>query len=86
MKRITCGNYQFRYEENKDINIRKLTKSPRRVNKPIICTNLDTGQIVKFKSSYLFAQYINSKSNAHILEVLNGKRNHTKRWKVEYDS
>lgn len=85
MKRKTCDNYQFRYEYNKDLDLLNLSNSLRRVAKPIICTNINTGQILKFSSSYKFAKFLGISSNAHILDVLNNNRNNIKSWKVEYD-
>lgn len=53
--------------------------------KPIICTNSNTGQILKFSSSYKFAKFLGISSNAHILDVLNNKRSNIKGWEVKYD-
>lgn len=85
MKRKTCGDYQFRYEYNKDLNLINLNSSLRKKAKPIICTNSNTGQVLKFSSSYKFAKFLGVSSNAHILDVLNNKRNNIKGWEVEYD-
>lgn len=86
MKRKTCGDYQFRYEKNKDVNILYLEKSTRKTAKSIKCTNIETGEIKYFSSSYKFRLFIGSKSNAHIDEALHGKRNRksVKGWRVEY--
>lgn len=85
MKRKTCGDYQFRYECNKDLNLINLNNSLRKKAKPIICTNSNTGQILKFSSSYKFAKFLGISSNAHILDVLNNKRSNIKGWEVKYD-
>lgn len=85
MKRRTCGDYQFRYEYNKDLDLIRIGSSPRRKAKPIICTNENTGQVLKFSSSYKFAKFLNLSSNSHILDVLNRKRNNVKGWRVVYD-
>ena len=85
MKRKTCGDYQFRYEYNKDLNLINLNSSLRKKAKPIICTNSNTGQVLKFSSSYKFAKFLGVSSNAHILDVLNNKRSNIKGWEVEYD-
>ena len=85
MKRKTCGNYQFRYEYNKDLDLISSNISLRKKAKPIICTNSNTGQMLKFSSSYKFAKFLGVSSNAHILDVLNHKRNNIKGWEVEYD-
>lgn len=85
MKRRTCGNYQFRYEYNKDLDLINTGSSPRRRAKPIICTNESTGQILRFPSSYKFAKFLRISSNSHILDVLNGKRSNVKGWRVIYD-
>jgi hypothetical protein len=84
MKRITCGKYQFRYEHNKDVNIRNLSKTPRRTAIPIVCTNLSTGQELPFSSFYKFQKFLGISSNAHILDCLNGKRKAVKGWRVTY--
>lgn len=60
-------------------------KSERKKAKPIICTNSNTGQILKFSSSYKFAKFLGISSNAHILDVLNNKRSNIKGWEVKYD-
>ena len=85
MKRKTCGDYQFRYEYNKDLNLINLNSSLRKKAKPIICTNSNTGQVLKFSSSYKFAKFLGVSSNAHILDVLNNKRSNIKSWEVKYD-
>ena len=85
IKKKTCGNYQFRYEYNKDLNLLNINNSLRRKAKPIICTNINTKQVIKFSSSYKFAKFLGISSNAHILDVLNNKRNSIKGWRVEYD-
>lgn len=82
MKRITCGNFQFRYEYNKGLDIKNLSHSPRRRSVPIVCTNTETGQELKFSSCYKFAAFIGVKSNSHIIDCLNGKRRNVKGWKV----
>lgn len=84
MKRISCGDLQFRYEYNKGLNLRNLSKSVRKVAKPIVCTNISTGQEITFSSSYKFIQFLGINSNSHILECLNGKRNNVKGWRVKY--
>lgn len=85
-KRKTCGGYQFRYERNKNHNILYLNKSPEKVPKPILCTNIKTGEIRVFTSSYKFQKYIGVSSNTHIYEALHGKRNRriVKGWEVRY--
>lgn len=85
MKRKTCGDYQFRYEYNKDLNLINLNSSLRKKAKPIICTNSNTRQVLKFSSSYKFAKFLGVSSNAHILDVLNNKRSNIKSWEVKYD-
>ena len=85
MKRKTCGDYQFRYEYNKDLDLLNLNKSLRKIAKPIICTNINTGQVLRFSSSYKFAKFLGLSSNAHILEILRSKRNNVKNWEVKYD-
>ncbi len=86
LKRKTCGDYQFRYENNKDINILHLDKSTRKIAKPIKCINAETGEIKYFSSSYKFRLFIGAKSNAHIDEALHGKRGRkiVKGWRIEY--
>lgn len=84
MKRISCGDFQFRYEYNKGLNIRNLVRSPRRKPKPILCTNIDTGQVLTFSSLYKFQHFLGISSNAHILDCLNGNRHSIKRWKVKF--
>ncbi len=84
MKGISCGDLQFRYEYNKGLDLRNLTKSPRRKAVPIICVNADTGQELTFTSVYKFQQFLNLSSNAHIIDCLNGKRNTIKGWRVRY--
>lgn len=51
----------------------------------IICTNSNTGQVLKFSSSYKFAKFLGVSSNAHILDVLNNKRSNIKSWEVKHD-
>lgn len=85
MRRNTCGDYQFRYEYNKDLDLLNLSKSLRRTAKPIVCTNTSTGQTLKFSSSYKSAKFLGISSNAHILDVLNKKRISVKGWEVKYD-
>lgn len=82
MKRVTCGNFQFRYEYNKGVDIKNLNHSPRRMAIPIICTNIETGQELKFSSCYKFATFLGVSSNSHIIDCLNGKRGNVKGWKV----
>lgn len=84
MKRITCGDYQFRYSYNKDKNIRVLTNSPRRKARAIIATNLE-GTSIRFSSAYKFQKYLGIKSNAHIMDCLYGKRNTIFGWKLEFE-
>lgn len=85
MKRITCGNLQFRYEYNKDLDLKNLNNTTRKLAKPIICINKNSGQILKFSSSYKFVLFLGINSNSHILEVLKGKRDNIKGWRVYYD-
>lgn len=85
MRRNTCGDYQFRYEYNKDLDLLNLSNSLRRTAKPIVCTNTSTRQTLKFSSSYKFAKFLGISSNAHILDVLNKKRISVKGWEVKYD-
>ncbi len=85
MKRKTCGDYQFRYEYNKDLNLINLNSSLKKVAKPIICTNKSTGQVLRFSSSYKFTKYLDVSSNSHVLDVLKGRRNNVKGWEVRYD-
>lgn len=80
-----AADYQFRYEYNKDLNLINLNSSLRKKAKPIICTNSNTGQVLKFSSSYKFAKFLGVSSNAHILDVLNNKRSNIKSWEVKYD-
>lgn len=84
MKRVSCGDFQFRYEYNRGLDIKNLLKSPRRRAKPILCTNIDTGQELTFSSSYKFQHFLEISSSAHILECLNGKRGSVKRWRVKF--
>lgn len=85
MKRKTCGDYQFRYEYNKDKDILCLEKSIRKTAKPVKCTNIETGEIKHFSSAYKFRLFIGEKSNAHIDEILHGRgRKTVKGWRVEY--
>lgn len=85
-KRKTCGGFQFRYESNKDHNLLHFDKSPAKSPKPIVCTNVETGEIKKFTSSYKFQKFIGVSSNTHIQEALHGKRNRkiVKGWEVKY--
>ena len=85
MKRKTCGNLQFRYKYNKDKDILYLTKTPRREAINITCSNILTGEQLKFSSIYKFCQYIGVRQNTHVLEVLKGERKHIKNWIVQYD-
>lgn len=85
MKRKTCGNLQFRYEYNKDLDLINVSSTTRKIAKPIICINKSTGQLLKFSSSYKFSKFLGISSNSHILDVLNGKRNNVKGWEVKYD-
>lgn len=84
MKRITCGDFQFRYEYNKNLDIKNLSNSPRRKAIPIVCTNIETGQELIFTSAYKFQQFLNLSSNAHIIDCLNGKRNSVRGWRIKY--
>lgn len=86
MKIKTCGDYQFRYESNKDKDILHLNSSLRKAAKPIICTNIITGEVLSFSSAYKFMLFIGAKSNTHIDEALHGKRGRkiVKGWRVEY--
>jgi hypothetical protein len=86
MKRKTCGDYQFRYEYNKDKDILYLEKTTRRVAKPIKCTNVKTGEVKYFSSAYKFRLFIGAKSNAHIDDILHGRggRKIVKGWRVDY--
>lgn len=85
MKRLTCGDYQFRYEYNKDKDIKNLATSQKKIARPIKCTNIETGEILRFDSVYKFTKYLQLSSNSHILEVLANKRNNVKKWKVQYE-
>lgn len=85
MKRKTCGDYQFRYEYNKGLNLINTDNSLRKRAKPIVCINKNTGQVLKFSSSYKFTKFLGISSNSHILEVLKGNRNNIKGWRVMYD-
>lgn len=85
MKRATCGNYQFRYEYNKDLDLLNLTKSLRKAAKPIICTNINTGQTLRFSSSYKFQRFLGVTSNSHIIDVLKGRRDNVKGWRLVYE-
>lgn len=84
MKRITAGNLQFRYEYNKGLDIKNLDRVPRRMPKPIMCTNIETGQELRFNSYYKFQQFLGVSSNFHILECLNGRRKSIKGWRINY--
>ena len=83
MKRITCGNFQFRYEYNKGVNIRNLDKSIRKIAIPIIAI-APSGEEMAFSSSYKFQKYLGLKNNSHIMECLHGKRKSILGWTVRY--
>ena len=83
MKRITCGDYQFRYEYNKNLNIRTLIKSPRRKAKPIIAIS-PKGDIKEFSSAYKFMKYLNIKNNSHIIDCLYRKRKSILGWTIKF--
>lgn len=85
-KNKTCGGYQFRYEYNKNHNILYLNNTPAKLPKPILCTNVETGETKVFASSYKFQKYIGVSSNTHIYEALHSKRNRkiVKGWEVKY--
>lgn len=85
-KRRTCGDYQFRYEYNKDHNIQSFDETPRRVAKPIIASNISSGESKIFDSVYQFRRFIGAKSSAHIYDVLLGRRGRkkVKGWEVKY--
>lgn len=84
MKTKTCGDLQFRYEYNKDLNLINVSASIRRKAKPILCININTEQELKFSSAYKFQHFLGISSNYHILECLNGKRSSVKGWRVRY--
>ena len=84
MKTKTCGDLQFRYEYNKDLNLINVSASIRKKAKPILCININTGQELKFSSTYKFQHFLGISSNYHILECLNGKRSSVKGWRVRY--
>lgn len=82
MKRHTCGNLQFRYDYNKNLEIKNLCKTPRKVAIPIIaCKEEETKE---FSSIYKFTKFLGIKSNSHILECLNGSRKYIMGWAVRY--
>lgn len=85
-KRKTCGNYQFRYDYNKDHNILHLDKSPAKIPKAILGKNTKTGEEQFFSSAYKLMKFLNLKSNCHILEALQNKRGRklVKGWEVKY--
>lgn len=84
MKRKTCGGYQFRYEENKGINLITNNRITTKIAKPIIATNTSTGEEKSFDSCYKFMLYIGDRHNTHILDVLHGNRKAVKGWEVRY--
>lgn len=86
MKRHTAGDYQFRYEYNKGVDLLNLNSSTRKSAKPIICRNVKTGQELYFSSAYKFQHYIGDKSTSHIMECLNGKRRIVKGWELRYQT
>lgn len=82
MKRKTCGNYQFRYEDYKDIGVTYFSKSPRITSKPILATK--NGITLEFESSYKFMKFIGLNKNSHINECLNGKRKRVMGWELKF--
>ena len=82
MKRKTCGNYQFRYENYKDVGISNFSKSPRITPKPILATK--DGTTLEFESSYKFMKFIGLNRNSHINECLNGKRKRVMGWELKF--
>lgn len=82
MKRKTCGNYQFRYEDYKGINILTLEKSTRIAPKPILATK--DGTTLEFESTYKFMKFIGLNGNSHINECLNGKRKRIMGWELKF--
>lgn len=84
MRTKTCGDLQFRYEYNKDLDLLNVPISIRRRAKPVLCTNINTGQELKFSSAYKFQNFLGISSNSHILDCLNEKRSNVKGWRVRY--
>lgn len=86
MKRKTCGQYQFRYENNKDLDIQKYQKSPRKTPISVVAINVETGEELEFPSMYKLMKHLNVSSNSHILEALQGKngRKVVKGWELKY--
>lgn len=82
MKRKTCGNYQFRYEDYKDINILTLEKSPRITPKSVLATK--DGTTLEFESTYKFMKFLGLNRNSHINECLNGKRKRVMGWELKF--
>lgn len=59
-KKGVIGNYQFRYLEDKDINIQQYDPINKQLTYPIIATNIQTQEIKIFKSRFDLARFLNS--------------------------
>lgn len=77
-KKGIANNYQFRYLEDKDVNIQQYDSINKQVTYPIVAKNIQTNEIKLFKSKFDLPRFLNCPAK-RVFDTIR-RQGHYKHW------